>query len=394
MSKATDVVHHGRDPRRQEGLVNTPVYRGSTVLFPTVAALEQATRNPNDGVFYGRFGTPTHFALQDAISRLEGAAGTVVAASGLQAITVAALALLRAGDHVLAADCVYDPTRRFCEGVLKRFGVETSYVRPDAGGDIAAEFRPNTRLVILESPGSLTFEFQDIPAVAQAARERGAWVMVDNTWATPLLCNPLALGADVVVHAATKYIAGHADAMLGTISCNARSFEPVRGMAQALGVYASPDDCFLALRGLRTLDVRLKRHEATGLALARWLARQPEVECVLHPAFAEFPGHALWRRDFRGACGLFAAVLKPVPKAALEAMLDGLRLFGMGYSWGGFESLAIPVPAAHLKSARRQWPHEGPLLRFHAGLEDPDELIAELDAGFARLRTASRSLPA
>jgi cystathionine beta-lyase len=381
--KDTRLIHAGREPRLHHGLVNTPVYRGSTVLFPTLDALEQAALRPHEGVFYGRFGTPTHHALQRAISELEGAHETVLAPSGLAAINLALLAFLASGDHVLIADSVYAPTRWLANGLFARLGVEASYFDP-AAADLVPHLRDDTRVVMLESPGSLSFEVLDVPALAAQAHARGAVVICDNTWATPLYCNPLALGADVVVHAATKYLVGHADAMLGTVSCAEPHFQAVRDTSAMIGNYASPDDCFLALRGLRTLSARLRVHQDNGLTLAHWLAQRPEVERVIHPALPDHPQHGLWRRDFRGASGLFSVILKPVDRAALARFCDGLTLFGMGFSWGGYESLLLPVQPGKQRSASH-WPHAGVTLRIHAGLEDPADLIADLERAFARL---------
>jgi cystathionine beta-lyase len=383
MSKDTELIHAGRDPRQYHGLVNTPVYRGSTVLFPTLDALENATRRPHEGVYYGRFGTPTHHALQRAISELEGAHGTVLASSGLGAIHLALTSFLRAGDHVLVADSVYQPTRWLCDGLLARLGIEATYFDP-ALADLSAHFRKNTRVLMLESPGSLSFEVLDIPALSAQAHARDAVVICDNTWATPLFCNPLALGADVVLHALTKYVVGHADAMLGTVSANEQHFTTLRDTAAMSGAYASPDDCYLALRGLRTLAARLRVHQGNALALAGWLEGRPEIERVIHPALPSHPGFELWRRDFRGASGLFSAVLRPVTREVLARFCDGLKLFGMGFSWGGYESLVLPVQPQKLRTAYA-WPHEGVTLRFHAGLEDVADLVVDLDAAFARL---------
>ena len=373
-AQATDVVHLGRDPFTHHGFVNVPVYRGSTVLYPTLASLEAKTQTYT----YGRRGTPTVCALQDALTKIAGGADTKLTSSGYQAVTTALLAFAEAGDHILMVDTVYEPTRQFCDYLLKRMGVETEYYDPLLGARIAERFRPNTRLVYVESPGSQTFEMQDIPAIAGAAQARGIWVLADNTWAGPLYCQPLALGADVVIEAGTKYLVGHADALLGSITSNARAAKHIERSAGTLGVCPGSEETYLGLRGLRTLDVRL----------AEWLAAQPEVARILHPALPGDPGHALWKRDCKGATGLFSAILKPVPKPALAAFLDGLQLFGMGYSWGGYESLVIPFNCASYRTATR-WKAEGPALRFHAGLESIDDLIADLDAGFARMRTAS-----
>jgi cystathionine beta-lyase len=381
---ATEVVHLGRDPFAQHGFVNTPVYRGSTVLYPTLASLEAKTQPYT----YGRRGTPTVRALESALTTLAGGADTKLTASGYQAITTALLAFAQSGDHILMVDTVYQPTRQFCDHLLTRLGVETEYYDPLLGADVAKLFRPNTRLVYVESPGSQTFEMQDIPAIASLARERNIWVLADNTWASPLYCRPLALGADVVIEAGTKYLVGHADALLGFITSNDRAKRHVELAAGNLGVCPGSEETYLGLRGLRTLDVRLARHQETGIRLAQWLQARPEVSRVLHPALSDDPGHAVWKRDFKGATGLFSAILNPVPKPALAAFLDGLKLFGMGYSWGGYESLVIPFDCGTYRTATR-WSAPGPALRFHAGLENFDDLIADLAAGFDRMKAVA-----
>ncbi len=382
----TLIGHAGNHPRDHHGVVNPPVYRASTVLFPTVAALDHAVKDRFAGVYYGRYGTPTTFALEEAVAALEGADKAIALGSGLTAISAALMSLLGAGDHLLMVDTVYDPVRRLCDKTLARFGIETTYYDPLAGSAVAALMRPNTRVVYLESPGSLTFEVQDVPAIAAAAHAGGALAVMDNTWATPLFFKPFAHGVDIAIHAATKYIAGHSDLMLGLVTMRDEFYRPIKNAIHGMGHGAAPDDCYLALRGLRTLAVRLRRHQETGLALARWLGGRPEVERVLHPALPDDSGHALWRRDFTGACGLFGIVLKPVPAAALAAMLDGLELFGMGFSWGGYESLILPAKPTRTAAA---WTAAGPLLRVHAGLEDAADLIADLERGFARLAAAS-----
>lgn len=381
---ATEVVHLGRDPFAQHGFVNTPVYRGSTVLYPTLASIEVKTQPYT----YGRRGTPTVRALESALTSLAGGADTKLTASGYQAVTTALLAFAQSGDHILMVDTVYQPTRQFCDHLLKRLGVETEYYDPLLGADVAKLFRPNTRLVYVESPGSQTFEMQDIPAIASVARERNIWVLADNTWASPLYCQPLALGADVVIEAGTKYLVGHADALLGFITSNERAKRHVELAAGNLGVCPGSEETYLGLRGLRTLDVRLARHQETGIRLAQWLKARPEVSRVLHPALSDDPGHALWKRDFKGATGLFSTILNPVPKPALAAFLDGLKLFGMGYSWGGYESLVIPFDCGTYRTATR-WSAPGPALRFHAGLESVDDLIADLAAGFDRMKAVA-----
>lgn len=384
MHDDTWLIHGGRDPRRQQGMVNPPVYHASTVLFETVEALEAAAANPLQGVYYGRYGTPLHFDLEQAVARLEGGHAAVTTCSGLAAISVALFAFAEAGAHLLVADNVYAPTRKLCDGLLRRLGVTTTYFDPDAGAGVAGLIRPETAAVFLEVPGSLTFEIPDVPAVAAAARERGVPVLLDNTWATPLHYPAFERGADVSIQAATKYLVGHADAMLGLVTGGAEHHERLRRTAIQLGYCAGPDDVYLGLRGLRTLRVRLERHAANAAALCDWLAARPEVDRLLYPPRADDPYHELWRRDFTGASGLFGVVLKPCGKNALAAMLDGLELFGMGFSWGGYESLILPVDPAKHRSAT-QWPEAGPLLRIHAGLEDVGDLIADLEAGFQRL---------
>ena len=376
----TRLAHAGREPARQHGFVNTPIYRGSTVIFPTVAALEA-----NDQAFtYGRLGTPTVRALEEAIAELEGGHRTLLTPSGLSAIATSLLAFLAAGDELLIVDSVYRPARRFCDNVLKRLGVTITYYDPRIGADIARLITKKTKVVFTESPGSQTFEVQDIPAIAEAAHAAGAVVILDNTWATPLYFKPFAHGADVSIQAATKYIGGHADIMLGSITMNEKTLGVVAKTHEDLGLCVGPEDVYLGLRGLRSLGVRLARHQQSALEIARWLAERPEVARVIHPGLPSDPGHTLWRRDFTGSSGLFSIVLKPVPHERLAAMLDGLSLFGMGYSWGGFESLILPFDPSAYRSATR-WQAEGPALRLHIGLEDVDDLKADLDAGFARL---------
>ena len=376
----TRLVHAGREPARHHGFVNTPIYRGSTILFPTVEALEA---NAQDFT-YGRLGTPTVRALEEAIAELEGGQRTLLTPSGLSAIATSLLAFLAAGDEVLVSDSVYRPTRRFCDSVLKRLGVKTIYYDPLIGAGIEKLITKKTKVVFTESPGSQTFEVQDIPAIAKAAHAAGAVVILDNTWATPLFFKPFAHGADVSIQAATKYIGGHADIMLGSVTMNERTTLAVAKTHEDLGLCTGPEDVYLGLRGLRSLGVRLDRHQRSALEMARWLAERPEVTRVIHPGLPSDPGHTIWKRDFTGASGLFSIVLKPVAHDRLAAMLDGLSLFGMGYSWGGFESLILPFDPRDYRSAT-EWHAEGPALRLHIGLEDVDDLKADLDAGFARL---------
>jgi cysteine-S-conjugate beta-lyase len=373
----TRAVSEGRMSAEHFGAVNTPVYRASTILFPDVAALKANTQPYT----YGRRGTPSTKSFEEAISSLEGAAKTVSVTSGIQAIGLAILSVCGAGDHILMVDSAYEPTRILCDRTLKRLGIETSYYAPTE--DITPHLRPNTKAVFCESPGSLTFEVQDIPAIVKAAHAHGASVLMDNTWATPLFFQPLKHGVDLSIQAATKYVGGHADVMLGYVAANERHAARLHQIHGDLGLYASGDDCFLGLRGLRTLAVRLARHQETGLTLARWLQARPEVARILHPGLQSDPGHALWKRDFSGTCGLFSVILKPVSEAAVAAFVDGLQHFGIGYSWGGFESLIVP---AHIRRTAKPFAAEGPVLRIHAGLEDAGDLIADLEQGLARLK--------
>jgi cystathionine beta-lyase len=381
----TRLVTAGRDTKAQKGFVNPPVVHGSTVLYPTADDLH-AHRGEYQ---YGRRGTPTTKALQEALMALEGpqCAGVGIAPSGLAAITTTLLAVLKAGDHLLVCDNAYRPTRNFCNGLLARYGVETSYFDPLIGGGIADLFKPNTRAVLVEAPGSQSFEMTDIPAIAAVAHARGALVIDDNTWATPLYHRSLEQGVDISMQAATKYIGGHSDIMFGTISANAKAWPLVAEAIQLLGVCAGPDDVFLAIRGLRTLSVRLAQHYKSGLEMARWLAARPEVVRVLHPALESDPGHPIWKRDFTGASGLFSIVLKPAPQKAVDAMLDTVKLFGMGYSWGGFESLVIPFDCAGYRTATK-WAPDGPTLRLHIGLENVEDLKADLARGFEAFNAA------
>jgi cysteine-S-conjugate beta-lyase len=385
LSPETTLVTAGRDTKAQKGFVNPAVFHGSTVLYPTAADL-----HAHRGEFqYGRHGTPTTRALQDALMALEGpqCVGIGLAPSGLAAISTTLLAVTKAGDHLLVCDNAYRPTRNFCNGLLARYGVETTFFDPLIGGGIVQLFKPNTRAVLVEAPGSQTFEMPDIRAIAAVAHARGALVIDDNTWATPLYHRSLEQGVDISMQAATKYIGGHSDIMFGTISANAKAWPIIAETIHLLGVCAGPDDVFLALRGLRTLSVRLAQHYRSGLEMARWLATRPEVIRVLHPALETDPGHAIWKRDFSGASGLFSIVLKPAPQKAVDALLDSVKLFGMGYSWGGFESLVIPFDCDGYRTATK-WAPGGPSLRLHIGLENVEDLKADLDRGFAAFSAA------
>ncbi|MGB8638897.1 MAG: cystathionine beta-lyase, partial [Pseudolabrys sp.] len=338
---------------------------------------------------YGRRGTPTSEALEDALRELDGdgCAGVALMPSGLAAISAALLSVSRAGDHVLVPDSVYRPTRNFCNGVFARLGVETTYYDPLIGNGVAKLFKPNTRAVFVEAPGSQSFEMQDIPAIAKVAHEKGATVLMDNTWATPLYFRAFEKGVDLEIQAGTKYIGGHSDIMFGCVSATAATLPALNDTVYTMGICVGPDDMYLALRGLRTLGVRLARHYQSGLRIARWLAQRPEVLRVMHPALESDPGHAIWKRDFTGASGLFSIVLKPAAEKAVHALLNELILFGLGYSWGGFESLAILFDCTEYRTATK-WAPGGPSIRFHIGLEDPDDLIADLERGFAALAKA------
>ena len=378
---ATALTQLGRDPRRYSGFVNAPVFRGSTVLFPDAESLESRAVEYT----YGRPSNPTTRALELALAKLEGGEQTFLTPSGLCAVSTTLLAFAETGGHILISDSVYQPTRRFANRVLKRLGVDVEYYDPLIAGEIASLFRPDTKLVFTESPGSQTFEMQDIPAICEAARGAGVPVAIDNTWATPLYFRAFDHGVNISIQAATKYIVGHADALLGAITCDASSARAVASTHEGLGLCVNGEDCFLALRGLRTLSVRLERHWKSGLAIAEWLQARPEVASVLHPALPGHPGHELWRRDFLGASGLFSIYLKPCPNAAVKRMLNALRIFGMGYSWGGFESLIVPFDCKAARTAT-VWNVQGPALRLHIGLEDVDDLKRDLECGFAALR--------
>jgi len=387
LSIDTLLAHSGGDPVDRQGAVNPPVYRASTFLFPTVADWEGSRVHERrfDVIRYGQLATPTTLAFEEAMAALEGGYRSMLVPSGLAAVTVALQGLVKAGDHILVADTAYVPTRIFCDRVLKRFGVETTYYDPLIGATIDTLFRPNTRLVFLESPGSMTFEIQDVPAIANAARARGILTLLDNSWATPYLFPAFAHGVDVSILAATKYIGGHSDVMMGTITTTEALYDRVRSEVAELGLCVSSDDAYLALRGLRTLSVRLERHQRNATQVAEWLSARPEVARVTYPVLPNAPGHALWKRDFRGASGLFGVELRPVAKPAVDAFLNSLELFGMGASFGGFESLAVPMDPRPYRTATR-WAHEGPLIRLHVGLEDPNDLIADLARGFERMK--------
>ncbi len=377
----TRLVAAGRQ-LSEHGFVNPAVYRASTVLFDTVDALHDKAAQYR----YGRRGTPTSLAVETAIAVLEGGHASKVAPSGLAAIATALLAFLKSGEHLLMVDTVYAPARHFCDTVLKGLGIETTYFDPLIGAGIAQLIRPTTRVVYCESPGSQTMEVQDVPAIAEAAHQRNCLVFLDNTWSAGHYFSAFTHGCDVTIQAATKYLVGHSDAMMGSVTCTEAAWPQFKEAYETMGQFAGPDDMYLTLRGIRTLDVRLERHMKNALHMAEWLGARPEVQTVLYPALSNAPGHALWRRDFTGASGLFSVILKPAPEKAVAAMLNDLALFGMGYSWGGYESLVVPFKPHRTAT---QWTDIGPCLRFHIGLENPADLMADLADGFARLRATA-----
>jgi cystathionine beta-lyase len=389
MKRDTILVAAGRHPEDQFGAVNPPVYHASTITRPTLDEWERSRNQRFDkGKYvYGRFGTPTTGAFEEAVAALEGADRAVAVSSGMAACAAAILACVRGGDHMLVTDSVYFPVRNFCDSFLAPFGVETTYYDPRIGADIAGLLRDNTRMIYLEAPGSQTFEMQDVPAITAIARERGVYTAFDNTWATPLLFRPLEHGVDFSVNAATKYFVGHSDAMLGVVSVRDDLFQRLKTAAMYTGNGPGAQETYLGLRGLRTMSVRLERHARNALRVARWFARQKGVHRVLYPALPDDRGHAIWKRDFDGASGLFSVLFEPFEKPAVAAFVDGLEHFLIGASFGGYESLVLPFDPSRYRTAT-EWRAPGPCLRFHVGLEDPDDLIADLDEGLARLRAA------
>lgn len=388
MKKETLAVTLGTNSNAHRGAVNIPPYRASTVLFHTLADFEAAERGECSYPSYARFGTPSTEALEEAIATLEGADHSIVTASGLSAIIASLFAFLDSGDHLLMVDNVYAPSRRFCDQELKRLGVEVTYYDPCIGANIADLIKPNTKVVFVESPGSLTFEMQDIPAISKAVRAKNNDIVIiaDNTWATPVFIRPFELGIDISIHSATKYINGHSDLVMGVVSCRTPHYKKLLQTSRNLGASPSGDNCYLALRGLRTMPVRLKQHYKNALLVAQWLSDRKEVEEVLYPALPNAKGHDIWKRDFSGATGLFSIVLKEnYPTEILAKMIDGLKHFGMGYSWGGFESLIIPIKPKTIRTATK-WSHQGTALRLHIGLENTDDLIEDLEKGFNELR--------
>ncbi len=387
MKDNTKLVAAGRPHQRPAHPVNTPVERASTILFPTYDDYLEGAKN----ISYGRLGTSTHRALEEAVTTLEGGFETRLASSGLQACTASILAFVSAGDHILMTDAAYDPTRKFCDRFLNRFGVETTFYDPLAAKeDVIALMRPTTKVIFAESPGSLTFEVQDLPALSEAAHDAGAKLIVDNTWSGGYFCKPIGLGANVSVQAGTKYIVGHADCLIGTItSADEQTAKKIYYSLLQLGSNVSADDAYLTLRGMRTLSTRLERHQQNALDLVKWLAKRNEVDSVIHPALKSCPGHAIWKRDFTGSSGLFGVVLKPIPLPALKAFFNAFKLFGIGFSWGGYESLCVHVHPENYRSTT-VWDKEGPVLRFHAGLEDIEDLKIDLNRAFNAMAGAQK----
>lgn len=381
MGMGTRLSRLGRMSEEHYGFINTPVYRGSTVLFKTLDDLEQGRARYT----YGTAGTPTVESLESAWTSITGAAGTVLCPSGLGAVAMALMAVLKSGEHLLVPDSVYLPTRSFCANVLARFGIETTFYDPLLGSGLEPLVKPNTSVIFLESPGSQTFEIQDVPRVTEFAIRHGIKTILDNTWATPLFFPAHEHGCDLSVEAGTKYLGGHSDLLLGLVSARAEVWPELKKAHKSMAMLAGPEDCYLALRGMRTLHIRLQEAQARGLAMAHWLQAQPEVATLLHPAFPSCPGHEYWKRDFRGSTGVFSVVLRPgFSRQDLSRMLDHLSIFGMGYSWGGFESLIVPFDCRGYRTATR-WDPAGLTLRLQVGLEDLEDLKADLRAGLDRL---------
>lgn len=379
----TFLIHSGRNAGKKEGFVNSPVYRGSTILFPSFDEIEASLQDGYEGLNYGRYGSPTTIDLKESIAQLEGADHVALTSCGLSAITITLLGLLKAGDHMLVVDSAYVPVRKFVETYLPKFNIQTTYYDPSDIESLKSNIQENTRVIYTESPGSVTFEVQDIPLISSIAKEKDIIVVNDNTWATGFYHPVLDLGADVSLISSTKYIIGHSDAMIGLIASNKKAWPLIEESMKRIGEHVSSDDCYLALRGLRTLSVRLQKHYETSLSLIDWLKKQPEVDKVFYPADPEFDGYELWKRDFSGASGLFSFALKPCPRKAVSELVDHLSLFGIGFSWGGFESLILP---SYPHTYRSFWKDTSPIFRVHTGLEEPQDLIDDLSAGFDRMR--------
>ena len=381
----TRIVRAGSIPKAQKGAVNPPVYRASTVIFPTVQAMQHAQQIKFDTTFYGVHGTPTTFALEKAMVEIEGGYRAISVSSGLAAITTALISSLKAGDHLLMVDSVYGPTRNFCNTTLKNFGIETTYYNPLIGEDIEDLIKPETKVIFTESPGSYTFEIQDIPKIVEKAHKHNVKVMIDNTWSAGYYFKPFDFDVDISIQATTKYQSGHADVILGHIIARTKEdWLNLKITASTLGQAVAPDVCYLALRGIRTLSIRLEEHQNNAIKIAKWLNDRPEVETILHPAFSSCPGHQVWKRDFTGSSGLFSIILKDFPDEQVNKMLDGMDYFAMGFSWGGFESLMVPCDPSKIRSVTK-WNAAGPLLRIHVGQEDVQDLIDDLERGLKRL---------
>jgi len=387
VKKNTEIITAGRDDKWTNGVVNPVITRASTVVFNTVADMNHALKNKNNNsMVYGRRGTTTSFAFSDAMTTLEGGDGCALYPSGTAAITNAIISFVKSGDHILMVDSVYEPTRDYCDNILSKFGVETTYYDPLIGAGIEDLIKVNTRIIFLESPGSITMEVQDVPAISEIAKRHGCIVMLDNTWGAGFNFKPFDHGVDISIQAATKYIVGHSDVMLGTATATEQYWPQLRDNSYLMGLCTSPDDLYLALRGTRTLSVRMKQHQDNALKIATWLEQRPEVETILHPAFDSCPGHEFFKRDFHGSNGLFSFRLNRGNEKALTEFLDGMSHFKMGYSWGGFESLILGFNKRNINAIRsvKNWQHEFPLIRLHIGLEDIEDLIEDLDKGFER----------
>lgn len=384
MHTETDLITLSHAPECLDGIVNMPACRASTILFPNYEAYLQGERGGYPKPSYGRYGNPTQTALEAALAQVIGADHTITYPSGMAAIAASLQAFVKTGDHVLMVDNVYAPSRRYCDQEFHKFGVEVTYYDPLVGADIAKLIKPNTRVIYMESPGSLTFEVEDIDAMVAAAKKAGALTIMDCTWATPLYFKPFDHGIDVVMHSATKYIAGHSDLLMGVLACKKEHYKTLLYTTRNLGYVPSADDCYLALRGLRTMHVRLKQHEVNALKVAAWLKTQPQVSEVFHPALPGAPGHDMWKKYFKGSCGLFSFQVNESDEKKIGAFVDSLKLFGIGFSWGGFESLIITSDLSKVRSATK-WPHKGTLVRVHIGLEHVDDLVADLAQGLKKL---------